>query len=92
VKEAQVPVRKAKRESLVSVVVKTAAAGLQVKFEWNYFEELQKNERVLDRYENMPPFEFIDKDVPAWYKEPIPELPAEKYKTFEEFRAAKLEK
>jgi hypothetical protein len=71
--------------------VKIAPGGTKITFEWDYFEELRKNERVLKRYENLPAFEFIDMDVPAWYKEPIPHLPDEKYKTFEEFRAAKLE-
>ena len=70
--------RRPKREPLVCVLVKTAAAGQEITFEWNYFEELSKNERVLDRYENLDPFEFRPEDEPAWYKEPIPDLPAEK--------------
>jgi hypothetical protein len=32
-----------KREALVCVLVRTAAAGLPIEFKWNYFDELKKN-------------------------------------------------
>ena len=86
-KKVKTAARTPKRESLVCVLVRTAAAGQKIKFEWNYFEELQKNERVLDRYESLDPFEFRTEDEPAWYREPVPDLPAEKYRTFQEFMA-----
>jgi hypothetical protein len=69
--------RTPKREPLVCVLVRSAASGKKITFEWNYFEELSKNERVLNRYESLVPFIFNPENEPAWYKDPIPDLPAE---------------